>query len=212
MKTKVLLGIGLLVVTYLFFGCNDQGLDASNNGQVATMVTSTPVSSSPFGSLTERVLAGAEVTVVRVFLIPMSGFSGEEVEIFSSAAGKTFDLINLQNGLQAELAAASVPAGRYEQVRVVVSEARVTLADGFTFPDGSTTQVIAIPSAEESGVKVLLRSDIDVPEGALTTLILDFNVAQNFTVQMDMQSDTIVRRISFTPVIQEFRRDIGPAA
>ena len=212
MKAKVLLGIGLLVVTYLCFGCHDQGLDASNTGHVATMVTSTPISSSPFGSLTSRTVAGAEVTVTRVFLIPVSGFSGEEVEIFSSAAGKTFDLMSLQNGLQADLAQASVPAGRYDQVRVVLSGARVTLADGFTFPDGSTSQALITPSAEESGIKVLLRSDIDVPEGALTTLIMDFNVAQNFSVQMDAQSDTIVRRVSFTPVIQEFRRDIGPAA
>ena len=60
-------------------------------------------------------------------------------------------------------------------------------------------------------IKVLLRNDIDVPEGALTTLVLDFNVAQNFNVQMDTQSDTVVRRVAFTPVIQEFRRDIGPA-
>src|SRR5262245_28891751 len=117
MKTKGLLGIGLLVVTYLFFGCHDQSLDASSTGQIETMVTSTPVSSSPFGSLTGRALAGAEVTVTGVFLIPVSGVSGEEVEIFSSDVGKVFDLMSLQNGLQAELAQANVPSGRYEQVR-----------------------------------------------------------------------------------------------
>jgi len=88
----------------------------------------------------------------------------------------------------------------------------VTLADGFTFSDGSTTQILNTPSAEQSGIKVLLRNDIDIPEGALTSLVLNFNVAQNFNVQMDTQSDTVVRRVSFTPVIQEFRRDIGPAA
>ena len=211
MKTKVLLGIGLLVLTYLAFGCQDQGLDASTTGQIEMKVTSTPISSSPFGAMTQRAIAGAEVTVTRVFLIPGSGFSGEEVEVFASAEGKTFDLMSLQNGLQAELTEARVPAARYEQVRVVLSGARVTLADGFTFSDGSTTQVLHTPSAEESGIKVLLRNDIDVPEGALTTLVMDVNVAQNFNVQMDVQSDTMVRRISFTPVIQEFRRDIGPA-
>jgi len=209
MKMKVVLGIGLLVVTYLAFGCQDQGLDASSMGQIETMVTGTPVSSSPFGSMTERALTGAEVTVTRVFLVPASGFSAEEVEIFSSSAGKTFDLMSLANGLQAELTQANVPAGSYDQVRVVLSGARVTLADGFSFPDGSTTQVLGTPSAEQSGIKVLLRRDVDVHENALTTLVLDFDVAQNFTVQMD--SDTVVRRISFTPVIQEFRRDMGPA-
>jgi uncharacterized protein DUF4382 len=211
MKTKVLLGIGLLVVTYLAFGCHDQGLDASATGQIEAMVTSTPVSDSPFSSLTQNVLAGAEVTVTHVFLMPVSGFAGEEIEVFSSEAGKTLDLLNLQSGLQAELAQATIPAGRYDQMRVVLSSARVTLADGFTFSDGSNTAVLITPGAEQSGVKVLLRSDIDVPEGALSTLVLDFNVARNFNVQMDTQSDTVVRRVSFTPVIQEFRRDIGPA-
>ena len=211
MKAKVFLGIGLLVVTYLAFGCQDQGVDATTTGQIETMVTSTPVSSSPFGSLTQRAIAAAEVTVTQVFLIPVSGFSGEEIEIFNSSAGKTFDLMNLQNGLQAELSQATVPAGRYDQVRVVLSGARVTLTDGFTFSDDSTTQILVTPSAQESGVKVLLRNDLDIPEGALTTLVLDFNIAQNFIVQMDAQSETMVRRVSFTPVIQEFRRDIGPA-
>jgi len=212
MKTKVLLGIGLLVVTYLAFGCHDQGLDASAMGQIETMVTSTPVSDSPFGSLTQQVLAGAEVTVTRVFLMPVSGFSSEEIEVFSSSTGKTVDLLNLQGGLQSELAQMTIPAGRYDQVRVVVSSATVTLADGFTFPDGSTTAILTTPSGEQSGIKVLLRNDLDVPEGALTTLVLDFNVAQNFHVQLDTQSATVVRRVAFTPVIQEFRRDIGPAA
>jgi Domain of unknown function (DUF4382) len=212
MKAKVVLGIGLLVVTYLAFGCQDQGLDASSTGQIETMVTSTPVSSSPFGLMTDRALASAEVTVTRVFLVPVSGFSAEEVQIFSSSVGKTFDLMSLASGLQAELAQASVPAGKYDQVRVVLSGAQVTLAEGFSFPDGSTTQVLGTPSAEQSGIKVLLRSDIEVQENTLTTLVLDFDVAQNFAVQMDTQSDTMVRRISFTPVIQEFRRDIGPAS
>jgi hypothetical protein len=211
MKAKLLLGIGLLVLTYLAFGCQDQGLDASTTGQIEMMVTSTPVSSAPFGSMTQRAIAAAEVTVARVFLMPMSGFSGEDVEVFSSSVGKTFDLMSLQNGLQAELAVASVPAGRYEQVRVVLSGARVTLAAGFTFPDGSTTQVLNTPSAEQSGIKVLLRSDVDIPAGSLTTLVMDINVTQNFNVQMDTQSETVVRRVSFTPVVQEFRRDMGPA-
>jgi hypothetical protein len=210
-KAKVLLGIGLLVLTYLAFGCQDQGLDASATGQIEMMVTSTPISSSPFGAMTQRAIAGAEVTVTRVFLIPASGFSGEEALVFASSVGKTFDLMSLQDGLQAELAEASVPAAKYDQVRIVLSGARVTLADGFTFSDGSTTQVLHTPSAEESGIKVLLRNDIDIPEEALTTLVMDVNVAQNFSVQLDAQSDTMVRRVSFTPVIQEFRRDIGPA-
>src|SRR5262245_14588512 len=209
MKAKISLGIGLLVVTYLAFGCQDQGLDATTLGQIETRVTSSPVSSSPFASLTQTAIASAEVTVSRVFLIPGSSVSGEEIEIFN--ASKTFDLMNLQNGLQAELAQASVPAGRYEQIRVILSGARVTLAEGFTFSDGSTTQVLNTPSAEQSGIKVLLRSDIEIPEGALATLVLDVNVAQNFIVQMDTQSETMVRRVAFTPVIQEFRRDIAPA-
>jgi Domain of unknown function (DUF4382) len=212
MKTKAMLGIGLLVGTYLAFGCHDQGLDASEVGQIETMVTSTSISDSPFASLTDEALAGAEVTVTRVFLVPAAGVSAQEVEIFSSESGKTFDLMSLQNGLQAELSQVTVPAGKYEQVRVVLSEARVTLAPGYSFSDGSTTQILKAPSAEESGLKVLLRNDIEVLEGSLLTLALDLNVAQNFSLQMDTGSQNIVRRVAFTPVIQEYRRDIGPAA
>ena len=207
MKAKALLGIGLLVVTYLAFGCHDQGLDAGQSGQVETMITSVPASSSPFAPEMDQILASAEITVVRTYLVPSSGLALEQVQIFSSQTGKTFDLFDLQNGLQAELALATVPAGKYEQIRLVISEARVTLSGNYRFSDGSTTQVVEVPSADEVGIMVLLRNDFVVPENGLVTLVLNLDLTQNFHIQMDPNSDLVVRRVVFTPVIQELRRD-----
>lgn len=211
MKAKTLLGIGLLVLTYLAFGCQDQGLDAGQMGQVETMLTSVPTSSSPFIPETDQILAAAEVTVVRAYLVPAGGLGAGQVEIFSSETGTTFDLFDLQNGLQAELSLATVPAGKYEQVRLVISEARVTLADGYRFSDGSTTQVVEVPSAEEVGISVLLRNDFVVPENGLVTLLLNLDLSRNFHIQMDPNSENVVRRVVFTPVIQEHRIDKSPA-
>jgi len=211
-KAKTLLGIGLLVVTYLAFGCNDQSLDAGRTGQVETMITSVPVSSSPFVPETDQVLAAAQVTVVRAYLIPAGGLTAEAVEIFSLDAGKTFDLFDLQNGLRAELSLATVPAGEYEQVRIVLSEARVTLGDGYRFSDGGTTQVVDVPSGDQSGIKVVVRDNFVVPEGGMITLVLNVDLTRNFHLEMDPNSDQVVRRVIFTPVIQEYLRDIGPAA
>ena len=211
MKAKALLGIGLLVVTYLAFGCHDQGLDAGQVGQVETMLTSVPTSSSPFVPETDQILAAAEVTVVRAYLIPAGGLGAGQVEIFSSESGTTFDLFDLQNGLQTELSLATVPAGKYEQVRIVISEARVTLAEGYRFSDGSTTQVVEVPSAEQVGISVLLRNDFVVPENGLVTLVLNLDLSRNFHIQMDPNSENVVRRVVFTPVIQEHRIDKSPA-
>ena len=210
MKAKALLGIGLLVVTYLAFGCHDQGLDAGQTGQVETMITSVPASSSPFVPEMGQILAAAEITVVRAYLMPGGGLAAEQVQIFSSPTGKTYDLLDLQNGIQAELAMASVPAGEYEQIRLVISEARVTLAGDYRFSDGSTTQIVEVPSAEQVGITVLLRNDFVVPENGLVTLVLNLDLTQNFHIQMDPNSDLVVRRVIFTPVIQELRRDTSP--
>lgn len=210
MKAKALFGIGLLVVTYLAFGCRDQGLDAGQTGQVETMITSVPASSSPFVPEMGQILAAAEITVVRAYLMPGGGLAAEQVQIFSSPTGKTYDLFDLQNGIQAELALASVPAGEYEQIRLVISEARVTLAGDYRFSDGSTTQIVEVPSAEQVGITVLLRNDFVVPENGLVTLVLNLDLTQNFHIQMDPNSDLVVRRIIFTPVIQELRRDTSP--
>lgn len=78
---------------------------------------------------------------------------------------QSFDLLDLINN-EAILGSATLPAGRYSQVRLFVSDATVTDATG--------THPVTIPSAGNTGIK--LNVDYTISPNTITTILLDFNV------------------------------------
>ena len=93
---------------------------------------------------------------------------------------KRVDLLDLQNGVLAELGQTALPAGRYEQLRLVLAEGRL--------PDGreanavvlrGTTEEIPLktPSGQQSGIKLV--HGFEVGAGQLVDLVLDFDAARS---------------------------------
>ena len=121
------------------------------------------------------------------------------------------DLLVLRDGLVADLTepVAVDPMG-YQQLRIVVDSAYVTLKEGFTFSDGSATKALKIPSGSTSGVKVFLDGPIAAEAGEQTTLLLDFDVDENFKIQGSPDSPAGIQGILFTPVIKELNRAEEP--
>ena len=78
---------------------------------------------------------------------------------------QTIDLLTLQNGVTMELGNAKVPAGSYDMLRLVVSNATVTV-NGQTSP-------LSVPSGAERGVQV--KYGFTVTSGDKTVLLLDFD-------------------------------------
>ena len=150
-------------------------------------------------------IASAEVTVSRVYLQPNDG-SAATVEMFQGSAPKTFDLMELRNGVQALLADSPVPARNYSQLRLVLDGATVTLADGYTFADGTTTRTLSVPSGSRTGIKVHLAGSIEAAEGRTIVLIVDFDVNQSFVMQGSATSPAGIRGFTFIPVITETDR------
>jgi hypothetical protein len=91
------------------------------------------------------------------------------VTIFEGS--KTFNLLDLRNGRTDLLADATVPAGTYTQMRLVVTEGSITLTDGRIF-------VMKVPSGAQSGIK--LHFTFTVEEGETQPLLLDVNLARAF--------------------------------
>lgn len=123
----------------------------------------------------------------------------------------TFDLLTLRNGLTADVTEQmDIPADTYQGLRFVVDSARVSLAEGYAFADGSTTGVLMVPSGSQSGIKVKLSDVILANEGEATTVTVDFDVDANFVIQQDAQSG-VVNKILFTPVLKEKTRQTSPS-
>lgn len=83
---------------------------------------------------------------------------------------QTFDLLDFQNGLTTSLASGDVPAGHYDQVRLLVGEGSNVVVDG-------VTHALDTPSGMQSGIKVI--GGFDVPEGGTLDLTIDFDAARS---------------------------------
>ena len=150
--------------------------------------------------LTDAPLAGvasAMVWVSQVYLVP-----GKFV---ISSTPVSYDLLDLQSGVTASLGDANIPVGDYEQLRLVVDSAVLTLADGSTFSDGSSTKTLKVPSGMQTGIKVNFGGPIHVAPGE-TDLVVDFDVSRNF-VFLGMSSHPT--GVLFKPVLHGSTQDVA---
>jgi hypothetical protein len=206
-------------VALLAFGvaCTNGAAGPAGSGEVTVLLTGGTtttadlgldgISMAPPGS---ENIASASVEIGAVELLPVCEDSeGEEGEgdceaVVVTEAGGSYDLLDFMNGINATLGTATVPAGAYIQLRLHVLSASVTLVDGVTFPDGSSTADLTVPSGAQSGIKILLSDDDEEPgltvgEGELVVL-LELDVSRNFVLTGPPGSP---RRALFTPVVRQ---------
>jgi hypothetical protein len=169
--------------------------------------------------LPSELLASAEVWISRVYLV--GGGQGQVDLFFDAEDPHHVDLLELRDGVRLDLTGdVEVPEGDYGQLRMVVDSAVVTLAEGRTFTDGSTSRPLFVPSGAESGIKVNLRdrdgSDpgedeegvLNLEEGTTTVVLVDFDVDRNFVFQGSEQAG--FHGVLFTPMLKEIQREVEP--
>ncbi len=81
-----------------------------------------------------------------------------------------YDLLTLTNGNEAFLGALQLPAGRVEQIRLVLTSRNSVIIDGERY-------ALKIPSGYQSGIKLQVHQDIEA--GVNYRVLLDFDVAQS---------------------------------
>lgn len=81
-----------------------------------------------------------------------------------------YNLLELVNGSHEVLGEAELEEGYYRQIRLI-------LGDDNTIVVNDNTYQLQTPSAQQSGLK--LKIDAEVQEGAMLTLLLDFDVARS---------------------------------
>jgi hypothetical protein len=101
-------------------------------------------------------------------------------EIVPPGGPVTVDLLDLDNGKIAELGAATVDAGTYSQVRLVLAEnTTARTANSVTLLDG-TVVPLTTPSAQQSGLKI--KADFTVARDTTTPMLLDFDACKSIVV------------------------------
>jgi hypothetical protein len=142
-------------------------------------------------------IASAQVWISRAYLLPESDESAGKGFTITDEP-QEYDLLQLQNGVTALLGSDLIPVGDYNQLRLVVDSARITLVAGATFEDGSNTRTLKVPSGSRSGIKVHFAGGVHIdPAGA--AIVVDFPVAENFVFQGSAEAP---KGVLFTPSLR----------
>jgi uncharacterized protein DUF4382 len=148
----VALGLTLLA------GCGKDHSTSTRVGTVHMFVTDAPAAVQA---------VNLDIVQVAVHRTESDSVSGWEVLRQDSM---TVELLSLRNGTLAALANAQVPAGTYDQVRLLLGAGSTVVVDGVTYP-------LTVPSGMTSGVKIV--GPFTVPDNGVIELALDFDAAHS---------------------------------
>ena len=119
------------------------------------------------------------------------------------------DLLALRDGLVETLGTdVTVEPGTYGQLRIVVDRARVKLGEGLTFPDGSDSADLFIPSGVRNGIEVQLDEPVGAGEYDVIEILVDFDIDENFVLQGAPGTPAGIRGVIFTPTLHEMSRSV----
>lgn len=123
------------------------------------------------------------VTVIKV-RVHRSDTAGEgesgwsEVLVDPANSGRRIDLLELQNGVLADLGQTALPAGQYSQVRLVLADNEdVANANQIVLSAGKGRVLLDTPSAQQSGLK--LKHKFEVQPNTQADLVLDFDACRS---------------------------------
>ena len=196
--------VPLVAIAAIFGACSDatspDGLLDANHGRVVVRLTDAPF-------LTDSVKS------VDVFVLKVEGRVAEADDAAAEQnvddGGKTgwqtlaspnasFNLMNLQNGVSTTIGDATLTAGTYSGLRLIIDQDKssVTLKNG-TVLNGNDG--IKFPSAGHSGIKVQLSAPLKIVGGSTTNLLVDFDVNGSFV----MRGNSIEKNgLLFKPVVK----------
>jgi hypothetical protein len=184
--------------------CSDHDSLAPGQGRIALRLTDAPLPLDEVASI--------DVLIVRVEAKTQSSTdadAGQAVEGSEASSNgwtvlatpnASFDLMDLQNGVNVFLGDAAVPAGAYQSIRLILDtdQSSVTLKSNLVLT-GTSSPSIMFPSAGRSGIKVKFDTPIAVQDGLTTEVLLDFDAGESFV----MRGNTILQNgLLFKPVIR----------
>jgi len=175
--TIIICGLALVVLAR----CDSGGMDSDGLIRTRVLLTDAPADS----------MLEANVTIRRVELKD----SSDSVIVLSNEE-RTFDLLELQNGLTAVLADTLLPERPFRQIRIIVKEeARVVWESGLE-------STLKIPSGSQTGIKIIPfdMNRMEQEENDLT-LTLDFHVEESFVIAGNSG------KVLFKPVIRLVEED-----
>jgi hypothetical protein len=170
----------------LLYGC-EKSVDTSDTGTLSIKLMDAPF---PINLVSE-----ANVKISKVEVRQDNYEPDGNPFIVLSEEELSYNLIDLQNGVTADLVEMEVPVGDYTLVRLYVSHASIKLND-------ETVYNLKVPSGDETGIKIFIDPPIQIVGGLTSELMLDFDVSQSFVVQGNPSTPAGIQGFIFKPVIR----------
>lgn len=190
---KVIGVLGLAVLIMVSCQKNDRNLD-DNFGTLRISITDDPF---PIEYIEE-----ANVVITKVEIREKDdhdGYGNEEDNgyPFITLLEDTleFNLLELRNGVTAELLEMDVQPGEYDLLRLYVHEASIVIKDHSSFD-------MKVPSGAQTGIKIFIEPSIMVEGGLTADLLLDFNLEKSFVLKGNMHTPAGINGFNFKPVIR----------
>lgn len=161
-----------LLFVLTFIGCNDGGSGSSTKGNFDLSLT----------DATTDEYDGVYITIEEVQVHKSEGSDWKTV----ASLGKTYNLLELINGVREQLCIAELETGHYTQMRLIIGEnpdnGLNILSERHEFGNyiidkSGTCYELKVPSGYKTGVKIVHGFDIN--ESQITELILDFDVSRS---------------------------------
>lgn len=162
LSISFLLMLGLIVA-----GCDD----SSTGSEPATGTMEVELHDAP---------ADYEAVNVNIERVMVNNAETDTGWVEINSPQQTYDLLKLTNGATAPLGSKQLPAGRYDQIRLIVSE------NGNSVTIDGTEYDLFVPSGAQTGVK--LNIDAEIEEDITYTLLLDFDAARSVVKRGNNQS------------------------
>lgn len=190
-KTGLMFLAGILVLTTSCTQNDSEGI-GGGKGNLTLLLTDAPF---PSTLVDETIVTIDKIEIRSTTAATATTTTDSQYTVLYEGEGKSFNLLDLQNGVTEELANVDLEAGSYDLIRMHVVKAEVVLKDG-------TSYDLKIPSGSTSGIKITITPELLVESGVESTILLDFDVSKSFIVQGNPKTPAGVKGFLFKPVLR----------
>lgn len=186
-KVRLLPGIMSALVIIFFTACQDIN-NSDQQGHLVIQLTDAPF---PFDTIDAAMVSITKVEIRKV----TEGDEDENPYIALPVEVTDFNLLDLRNGITAELVDVEIEPGDYDLIRVYVENASLSIKEGETFS-------MKVPSGSQTGIKIFVEPSLHVAGGITTDVLLDFSIEKSFVLKGNMFTPAGIKGFNFKPVIR----------
>lgn len=197
-KAKLLFGILTTLVIVFFTGCKEMDdfndpqsqLDGNQLGRLVIKLTDAPF---PF-----EMIDSATVNIFKVEIRKVCDCDEEEypfIDLPLPEDSNEFNLLELRNGVTADLVDMEIEPGNYDLIRLYVDEAALKVVDG-------TKYEVKVPSGQQTGIKIFMKPSLKVVTELTTDVVLDFDLEKSFILKGNANTPAGIKGFNFKPVVK----------